>query len=96
MALYAVGSGVSRFFFGLASQARTRQSLVAAQSRDLSNAMTTLRAPQVRTAFVRASPATQMATLCLVQSSDTHNASGSVSGSALGGVAAAYATVLAD
>jgi hypothetical protein len=96
MALYAAGSGASQFFRGLILQARARQTLVAERSRDLSDAMTTLRAPQMRMASVRTSSATQMATLCLVQSSDTQDASGSVSGGMLGGVLAAYATVLAD
>jgi hypothetical protein len=102
MALYAVGFGISQFYRGPVAQA---QPSVAQQSRDLSNAMAALQAPQILTTSVRPSAGTQMATLCLVQPSDTPSdtpsgtpskASPASAGGSLSGALAAYATVLAD
>ncbi|MGP8231379.1 MAG: hypothetical protein ACLQL2_01750 [Methylovirgula sp.] len=97
MALYAVGIGTSQFYRGPVTQAPTQDRPVAQQSRDLSDAVAALQAPQILMTTVRASAGTQMATLCLVQPSDTSSEAGSASpGGALDGALAAYATVLAD
>lgn len=100
MALYAVGSGTSQFSRAGLAQASARQNVAAQQSRDLSDALAALQAPQILTTSVRPSAGTQMATLCLVQSGDTSSDTSSSASSApaatLGGALAAYATVLAD
>ncbi|QAY95002.1 hypothetical protein CWB41_04030 [Methylovirgula ligni] len=99
MALYAVGFGTSQF--SRATQPPAPQNVAAQQSRDLSDALVALQAPRILATSVRASAGTQMATLCLVQpsdtSSDTTSQSGTAStGGAFGSALAAYATVLAD
>ncbi len=101
MALYAVGFGTSQFSRATVARAPAQQNVAAQQSRDLSDALAALQAPQILATSVRASAGTQMATLCLVQPSDTSSDVPSQNGAAptggaLGSALAAYATVLAD
>ena len=92
MALSGVGFGAPRFYRGATAEAAPQRSIVQ-QSRDLSDAMTALRAPAVLPRPMRASIGAQMATLCLVQSGDEFTSAGA---SGLNAASAAYATVISD